>query len=101
MKILVLTKDVPEVPGERFTRDLLKEEAWHAWELQQSGVIREMYFRADGDSAVLMLECASVDEARAVLSGLPLVREGLIECDIIPLTAYPGFARLFGQEERA
>ena len=101
MKILVLTKDVAGVAGERFTKELLREEAQHAWQLQQSGVFREMYFRADGDSAVLMLECASVDEARAVLRGLPLVREGLIDFDIIPLIAYPGFERLFCRKERA
>jgi muconolactone delta-isomerase len=100
MKILVLEKDVPDVNEDRFTRSLLKEEAMRAWQLQQSGVFREMYFRAESDAAVLMLECDSVDEARTVLSTLPLMREGLIEFEIIPLAAYPGFARLFGPEER-
>ena len=53
-------------------------------------------FRADEASAVLVLECADLDEAREVLATLPLVREGLIACDLVPLRAYPGFARLFG-----
>jgi len=30
-----------------------------------------------------------------VLATLPLVKEGLITFEIIPLAAYPGFSRLF------
>jgi hypothetical protein len=44
---------------------------------------------------VLVLECASVEEARDALDTLPLVKTGLIAFDLIPLRAYPGFARLF------
>jgi muconolactone delta-isomerase len=95
MKILALEKDLPGVSDSRFTDEILKEEAARAWQLHQSGVIRELYFRADRDAAVLILECDSVDETRAVLSTLPLVRDKLIEFDVIPLAAYPGFARLF------
>jgi hypothetical protein len=58
-------------------------------------VIRELYFRADRHAAVLVLECASTEEAQSVLSTLPLVAAGLIHFDLIPLAPYPGFARLF------
>jgi hypothetical protein len=54
-------------------------------------------FTQDRDEAVLILERDSVREARAVLNTLPLVQQGLIDFEIIPLTAYPGFARLFAQ----
>jgi hypothetical protein len=73
----------------------LKAEAARAWELYQSEEIREMYFRADREEAVLILECASVKEAETTLGTLPLVKAGLIAFEIIPLKAYPGFARLF------
>jgi hypothetical protein len=33
------------------------------------------------------------------LETLPLVKAGLITFDVIPLKAYPGFARLFNHEE--
>jgi len=46
----------------------------------------------------LVLECADVDEANAVLSTLPLVKAGLITFELIPLGPYPGFARLFAAE---
>jgi len=63
--------------------------------LHQSGIIRELYFRADRNEAVLMLECASLIEAQEILAILPLVKAELISFEVIPLKAYPGFARLF------
>jgi len=75
---------------------LLREEALRAWELYQSGLIRELYFRGDRDEAVLLLECRDETEARALLDTLPLVRDGHVAFDLIPLRSYPGFARLFG-----
>jgi muconolactone delta-isomerase len=95
MKILALEKDVPGIPDSAFTDLVLKQEAERAWELHQAGVIRELYFRADRDAAVLVLECQDVTQAQTVLSTLPLVKKGLIDFEIIPLTAYMGFQRLF------
>jgi len=54
-----------------------------------------LYFRAGQSTAVLILECASTDEANALLAELPFVSHGLIEFVLIPLVAYPGFERLF------
>ena len=74
---------------------LLRPEAKRVWELYQSGVIRETYFRADRDEAVLLLECGDMEEAARVIATLPLVQSGHIAFDVIPLIPYPGFARLF------
>lgn len=97
MKILAIEVAVPTVSGSAFTPALLQAEARRAWELYQAGVIRELYFRAGQQAAVLMLECSSVAEARQVLATLPLVAADLIAFEIIPLAAYPGFARLFAE----
>jgi hypothetical protein len=97
MKILALEKDVPGVRGEKF-HPHLKAEAARVWELYQAGVLREIYFRQDRTSAVLVMECADVAEARGILATLPLVREGLIDFEIIPLVPYPGLSRLFNSE---
>ena len=94
MKILAIEDPNPIATDEDFAPHL-KAEAARAWELHQAGIIRELYFRDDRDEAVLVLECASLDEARAALATLPLVAEGLISFDLFPLRAYPGFARLF------
>ena len=101
MKILAIEHDPPDVRDDQFTEALLQAEARRAWELQQAGVIRELYFRADRDEAVLVLECTNVVEALEVLNTLPLMREKLIGFELIPLAAYPGFARLFGGDAQA
>ena len=94
MKILALEVEIEGVKPEQFTPHL-EAEARHAWELYQSGVLRELYFRGDRSEAVLILECPGVQEAQQVLATTPLVQAGLIRFDVIPLSPYPGFARLF------
>ena len=94
MKILAMEIEVRGARDEEFW-PLLKAEAYRAWELYQAGVFRELYFREDRHAAVLVLECATLEEAREALESLPLVQAGLIAFDLIPLAAYPGFARLF------
>jgi hypothetical protein len=95
MKILAIEHDLPDAATGDFRR-LAAPEAARAWELYQAGVIRELYFRGDRPEAVLILECAGVEEAETALATLPLVAAGLIAFDLIPLAPYPGFARLFG-----
>jgi len=94
MKILALEQELPGVTAEQF-QPLLEAEAARVWELYESGVLREIHFRADQRSAVLVLECATLEEARETLNTLPLVQAGLIEFDLIPLAPYTGFERLF------
>lgn len=96
MKILAMEKEVPGIPAEAF-KPHLKAEASRVWELYRAEVFRELYFRKDWSGAVLMLECDSVEEAQTILDTLPLVAEGLITFEIIPLEPYPGFARLFAE----
>ena len=96
MKFLAIEHDPPGVPDAAFTPDILKAEAARAWELHQAGIIRELYFRADRQEAVLVLECADAAEAQAALDSLLLMQTGLIGFELMPLVAYPGFSRLFG-----
>jgi hypothetical protein len=96
MKILAIEEPNPLASDDHFAPHVAAEAA-RAWELHQSGVIRELYFHADREEAVLVLECGNVEEARAALATLPLVAAGLISFNLIPLRAYPGFARLFGR----
>ena len=94
MKILALEKETPDTTPEQFAPHL-KDDAACVWELYISGHIREIYFRGDRKEAVLILECVDVDEATQLLDSLPLVQEGLISFEVIPLVPYPGFERLF------
>lgn len=94
MKILALERERPGLTAADF-HPHLRAEAKRVWALYQAGILRESYFRADVSTAVLILECADVDEANAALATLPLVQAGLIEFEIIPLRPYDGLARLF------
>jgi hypothetical protein len=84
MKFLAVEK---ELAGIKYADHdiLLKAEARAVWELQQSGKLREIYFHADLHTAVLMLECIGVEEARRELTSLPLAAAGLVQFDVIPL----------------
>lgn len=94
MKIIALEIERPHATREDFAPHL-DAEARHVWELQQQGIVREVHFRADRHTAVLILECDNLVQAEVLTAGFPLVRAGLIHFDLIPLAPYPGFARLF------
>lgn len=99
MKFLAMEKEVAGVTDDQFTPSLLKEEAARAWELHQQGIFREMYFRTDRQDAVLILECASLQNAQTALKSLPLVKNNLIDFEVVPLQPYDGFSRLFSEKE--
>lgn len=94
MKILAFEHELASATAEQF-RAWARAEAARVWELYQAQIIREMYFHADRDTAILLLECATVEEARAWLNTLPFVQHRLLAFDLIPLKPYPGLARLF------
>jgi muconolactone delta-isomerase len=94
MKIIALEREKEGLTKKDFA-PFLKDEAKHVYDLQKKGIIREIYFRADRKEAVLVLECNSVEEAENILNQFPLVKNNLIAFEIIPLTAYTGFERLF------
>jgi hypothetical protein len=98
MKILALEHELPGATLEQFHR-YARAEAACAWTLHQQGFIRELYFRTDRREAVLVLEAESLEAACRGLAGLPLVEQGLIDFELIPLVAYPGFARLFERSQ--
>jgi len=75
----------------------LRDEAQKGWDLYKEGVIREMYFRDGKPEAVLILECKDVEEAEEKLATLPLVKNGMIKFELIPLRPYHGYERLFDE----
>jgi muconolactone delta-isomerase len=95
MRILAIERPVAGVTDEQFTPEIGAAEARRAWDLHQAGIIRELYFHADEPMSVLILECPDRAAASAALASLPMVAAGLIEFEVLPLRAYPGFARLF------
>jgi len=93
MKILAIERELPNIKSSDY-QPFLEAEARKAWELHQEGLIRELYF-TDDHCAVLVLEARDKTHAREIVDQLPLVQQKLIDFDLLALTAYPGFARLF------
>lgn len=96
MKILAMSRFLPGATMDAVNA-LLREEASAGWELYKSGLIREWYFRTDAPGAVVMLECADVEEAKRTLAATPLARAGLLDFDCYPLGPYLPLESLFGR----
>lgn len=97
MRIIAIEVEKPGHDKRDFVPHL-RDEAKQGWELYKKGFIREMYFRDDKPEAVLILEAKDLKEAKEKLSELPLVKNGLITFELIPLKPYHGFERLFGND---
>jgi hypothetical protein len=52
-------------------------------QLYLNGKIREWYSRGDGRGAVFLLDARDVAEAQAIMEGLPLAKENVIDHDYI------------------
>ena len=100
MKILALENEITGFSADDY-QPHLHDEAQRIWQLHKQGVIREIYFRADRHEAVLILECRDQHVAQAIIDTLPLVEAGLVTFELIPLVAYDGYERLFGQRRTA
>lgn len=94
MKIIAIEHEIRGTDAAGFAAHG-KAEAQQLWQLYLDGIIREPYFRQDKKEAVLILECESIQQAENYLATLPFVREKLIRFELIPLSPYPGFSRLF------
>jgi hypothetical protein len=69
------------------TRDqvmaVMPDEIRQTVQLYLNGKVREWYSRADGRGAVFLLDAKDVAEAHAVMEGLPLARQSLIDHEYI------------------
>jgi muconolactone delta-isomerase len=69
----------------------LDAEALRVRELYAEGIVRSIWSREDIPGAVMLLECADHDAARAAIDSLPLARQGMLEVQILPLRGYRAF----------
>lgn len=53
--------------------------------LYLDGKIRQWYARGDGKGVVFLLDCRTVDEAKAILENLPLMKNNFASFDYMPL----------------
>lgn len=97
MRILCLDIPASGATLENYSPHLTSE-VLHTWDLYQSGIIRDIYFRQDRPGVAIFLECNSVDEARILMDELPLAKAGLLTFECIPLGSFTNWAHLFAAE---
>ena len=94
MRILAIERERPTT-DQASLHDLLRDEAAGVWELLKRDIVRDLWFTASDNHAIIMLECKNGAEARQYLSALPLVQAGVIDFTVHELCNYNGFERLF------
>ena len=81
-----------EFPPEAFTPDLVAREGQRVRQLYASGILRQIWKRADTPGASILWEAPSEAEVREALASLPIYQAGMLEIQtLIPLEPYPGF----------
>ena len=96
MEILALMKLKEDVTPEKIAK-YGAEEVKHTLEAYLDGKIRSFWFRSDHPGTVFMLESADVDEARNVMSELPIVVAGIADFELIPLQSLKPLGTLIGR----
>lgn len=97
MRILCLDKPASGATLEQYAPHLTAE-AFHAWGLYKSGVLRDIYYRQDRPGVAIFLECDSVEQAQNILADLPLAKADLLRFDCIPLCAFTNWESLFAAD---
>lgn len=92
MQFITLSRRRTEQFSDEQFAPLLEAETHRARTLYSQGIIRQIWHRGDMPGACLMIEAASEQEVREILSTLPLVAAGMLEIvSVVPLKPYGGF----------
>ena len=100
MQIFALSRRLPGVTDAQLT-PLASAEAAAAFALYAGGSFRSMHLLPDRPGAIVVLESASLDQARQVMAGLPMVKAGLIDFDYSRMLPYTAVKALFRDEHKA
>ena len=74
----------PGIARDQFMK-VMQTEVRQTVGLYLDGKIQEWYARGDGKGVVFLLNCTTVDEAKAMLEALPLVKENFASFEYMPL----------------
>ena len=72
----------------------LAAEAKKALQFVADDFFREIYSRADGNGAIVVIEADSVEAAKQRTAELPLVAAGLLDLEFYPVGPYRGIVAL-------
>jgi hypothetical protein len=94
MKLLVFSEPVPGADRSRYA----VEEEETIQRLRREGFIQHIYVRTDGSGAVTVVESGSLEECLETLQQLPLVSNGCLSVETIPVTELEESSRPQGSE---
>jgi muconolactone delta-isomerase len=79
-------------PPEAFTAELVAAEGQRVKAMYASGILRQIWKRADTPGAAILWEAGSEAEVRAAIESLPIFEAGMLELTaLVPLQPYAGF----------
>jgi len=93
--VLVLLTAKPGVTREQVMK-IMPAEIRATVRLYLDGTIRQWYSRGDGKGVVLILDCKDAAEAHALIDGLPLSAENLMDHEFIPIGPLMPLGALLG-----
>ncbi|TWB62699.1 hypothetical protein FBZ94_103395 [Bradyrhizobium sacchari] len=80
--ILVILTVKPGITREQVMA-IMPDEVRQTVQLYLNGMVREWYSRSDGRGAVFLLNVKDVAEGHAIMDGLPLARQDLVDHEYI------------------
>jgi hypothetical protein len=80
VNLTVKPEDRAKIPA------VMPQEVRDTVRLYLDGKIQQWYSRADGRGVIFIMNCSSVEEARTIMSALPLAKAGLASLDFTPLS---------------
>ena len=92
MQFFVLLRRKTESFPESAFAPLLDAEAEVARKLHTEFKVRQIWGRTDVSGAAMMVEADSTEQVHEIIAGLPLVKNRMLEVQVVGLTAYRGFA---------
>jgi hypothetical protein len=88
-QVMVMTSRKAGVATQDVSK-LAPDEVRVAVQLYLDGKIDQWYTRSDGKGAVIFLRCTTVDQAKAIISSLPLAKAGYLDVEYIPVGPFSG-----------
>ena len=76
---------------------LIRSEAKAAWKLYEAGLVRDIHYIDDLSGAVMTFEAKDLAEVKTAVETLPMIQQGILEPEYIPLKPYTGFGKLFAK----
>lgn len=93
MQIICVVGKTAKAEAQPYPPEQLVAEVAYVRNCYADGVVRQIWSRADTGGAVLLLEAASLEDAMAIVSRLPLMLTGFLQVEtIVPLKPYRAFA---------